>query len=275
MGVSSIPAAAAGGGGLEPKYQKFTSSGTFTLPAGYGPAKPLLVNIQVIGGGGGGGDITKGNVNSVATTQNSYFGGGGVSHTINSVNNTNVLNAYKTGCGGSGGISQTQMYLTSNLTITVGAGAAIAVVNAIQKNDYANNTPNDYQNILVVSYTAASGGTSIAGSVKAAGGNSGYSNTARVTFTSGNINSSGSATLDGYTSAVNGGGGSPSGTAGQATPLLGTIAGGAQSNSTPIFGSFGIGGLQAEGNSPSGVEGTGSGGGSIGSSGAVILTWWE
>ena len=76
MPTSSIPAS--GGGGLIPKYQKFTSSGTFTLPDGYGALKPLVITIQVIGGGGGGsGSFTAAGANTaigVVLKRNDYFG---------------------------------------------------------------------------------------------------------------------------------------------------------------------------------------------------------
>jgi hypothetical protein len=39
-------------GGVIRKQTTFTSSGTFTLPAGYGAGQPLLVDIEICGGGG-------------------------------------------------------------------------------------------------------------------------------------------------------------------------------------------------------------------------------
>jgi hypothetical protein len=76
------------------------------------------------------------------------------------------------------------------------------------------------------------------------------------------------------TGAGNGGGGTPAGTAGMATPLLGTLAGGSTS-ATPIRGSFGVGGISTDLTTSTGAEGTGGGTNSIGAPGAVILTWWQ
>jgi len=84
----------------------------------------------------------------------------------------------------------------------------------------------------------------------------------------------GTANNTGLVSTTQGTGGSPAGTTGKATPLLGTIAGGS-SDTTPVRGSFGIGGISTDGATSTGVEGTGAGAGSIGGSGAVILTWWQ
>ena len=100
MGIAVIPAA---GGGVIRKQTTFTSSGTFTLPAGYGVGQPLVVDIELCGGGGG--------------------GGGGA------LNNTNIT----VGGGGGGGSGITMLYsnvsLTANATVTVGAagsgGAAV------------------------------------------------------------------------------------------------------------------------------------------------------
>ncbi len=304
MGVANVPAASAGGG-LEPYYQKFTSSGTFTLPSGYGAAKPLLVNIQVIGGGGGGSpyaaNIT-GNADTATGGYNQYFGSGAtttinynaVNFTFNGTNNQNGAG------GGSGGLAQTQMYLTSNLTITVGAAGARPTVktqtaklinnsnrasnDTVPQTWYWDGTDNGLT-VITMNTPGGSGGTSTAGSVSASGGsgatagNLDYS--CQVTTNAGRTGLTG--TTNGVTpvytgntinSSTNAGGGSPSGTAGSATPLLGTIAGGS-GTSTAVFGSYGIGGIKTDGATSTGVEGTGGGFGSIGASGAVILTWWE
>jgi len=91
MGISVFPAA---GGGVIRKSTTFTSSGTFTLPAGYGAGQPLIVDIEICGGGAGGGS-------------------GG-------------HDAQVCGGGGGGGSGITTVYrniaLTANATITIGAG---------------------------------------------------------------------------------------------------------------------------------------------------------
>jgi hypothetical protein len=94
MAVSSLVAA---GGGLIRKSTSFTSSGTFTLPAGYGAGQPLIVDIEICGGGGGGGSGA-------------------------------IANSGAAGGGGGGGSGITTVYrnipLTANATVTIGAAGA-------------------------------------------------------------------------------------------------------------------------------------------------------
>ena len=275
MALQQIPEPAAGS--LQPKYQKFTSSGTFTLPTGYGVSKPLLVSIQVIGGGGGGGGEFTTTNNGVTVgnyTQNNYYGGTSGSFTAPTVNYT-PTNVNSNG-GGSGGIAQTQMYLTSNLTITVGAAGARS------NSTYAwtaNNglLTNGYRfaiDIVNITYTGGTGGMSTAGAVSATGGVGGVTN---VTYGAAQVNGQTSGARDMTVRSNNstaGSAGSPAGSAGDAVPLLGALAGGS-GNATPVYGAFGIGGKKTDAGTHTGVEGTGGGFGSIGASGAVILTWWE
>jgi hypothetical protein len=333
MASSTIPAG--GGGGLAPKYQKFTSSGTFTLPDGYGVAKPLLVNIQVIGGGGGG---TAARLDTNATFNrntaytgdfNSYFGNGNTL-AINTVTGpsaapgslTGVNNINTGGAGGSGGIAQTQFYLTANLTITVGAGGArpaAGVINTMDsfarvdfgdlgtnigsgvgaqlnftnttgKTDWGNS--NAYADIRltksVSTPSGGTGGTTTAGAVSATGGVGGSAGTLVVrSATAQPLNFTRNANqnqawnfgntwdvITQFGTSNQGTGGQPAGTTGAAIPLLGTLAGGSVST-TPVYGSYGIGGIKTDGATSTGVEGTGGGFDSIGGPGAVILTWWQ
>jgi hypothetical protein len=309
MGTSSIPAS--GGGGLRPRYQKFTSSGTFTLPDGYGAANPLLVNIQVIGGGGGGGGWTTNTTSpsglnlSFSGNRNSYFGsnwnwpaGFGSSEDI-------------TGRpGGSGGLASTQLSLTANLTITVGAAGTTGRVaypnftgniksfNSLASdnnngssqqnwnfigNDPSNQfTPTEWNTYTLAGASGAkgasggTGGTSIAGAVEATGGAGATVNYNMVTISNAMAASGDFQNINEWRSLTRnvGAGGTPAGSSGDATPLLGTIAGGS-TNNTSVRGSFGIGGKQSDGNTSTGVEGTGGGASSIAASGAVILTWWQ
>lgn len=92
MGISVFPAA---GGGVVRKQTSFTSSGTFTLPAGYGAGQPLIVDIEICGGGGGGGS---GSAETATSTGGGTGGGSG------------VVAVYK------------DISLTANATITIGAG---------------------------------------------------------------------------------------------------------------------------------------------------------
>jgi hypothetical protein len=273
MPTNSIPSG--GGGGLAPKYQKFTSSGTFTLPDGYGAAKPLLVNIQVIGGGGGGAR-PPGVYNFVGP--NNYDMGGyfGQNLTINGVNNPGAsFSSPVNAAGGSGGLCSSQLYLTANLTITVGAaGARGAITNAVitGNQSYYSDFSNAGQPGTGYTTVGGDGGITTAGSLSATGG-TGSSGYKPPYLGRGN----GVQPINGIANAQTstaGSGGSPAGQAGGATPLLGTIAGGS-ANTTPVYGSFGVGGKQGDGATTTGVEGSGAGMESIGGSGAVILTWWQ
>jgi len=198
MASSSIPAS--GGGGLRPRYQKFTASGTFTLPDGYGAANPLLINIQVIGGGGGGSParatIGFSNPVNVFPHRMDYFGDFGgafpanIAPTVAGTNLAfNAVNLQNGAGGGSGGIAATQMSLTSNLTITVGAAGARPVTNTTAiVNQFAwaswgrggsNNTGSGAisLNVRAIGTTTGApggtGGTSTAGAVSAVGGTGG------------------------------------------------------------------------------------------------------
>ena len=276
MASSTIPAGGASGG-LQPKYQKFTSSGTFTLPDGYGAAKPLLITIQVIGGGGAGGGqlVTSNNGTKVGeVTSNNYYGNGTVTAITGPAITYTSANNDGRG-GGSGGIAATQMYLTSNLTITVGAAGTRSLGTyawTTSNTRFWNNqnySDRDYTNFGT--FTGGTGGTTTAGSVSSAGGAGGVSNfNIRVP---GN-NGAGTATAYAAASTSSGAGGTPSGTAGDATPLLGTLAGGSGTSSR-VFGSFGVGGIKTDGSTSTGVEGTGGGFDSIGAPGAVVITWWQ
>jgi hypothetical protein len=291
MASSSIPSGS--GGGLAPKYQKFTSSGTFTLPDGYGAAKPLLISIQVIGGGGGGqGTISlvrNGTANSYST--NNYFGAGWGSNW--SAGTTNFAGKP----GSSGGLAATQMYLTANLTITVGAAGTRGINKTFTDNGSYTGPGNGWNpnsNTSSTTTMAASasgtvsggtGGTTTAGSVSATGGVGGTSdfnaNNARIWVINGEGGyprfldaALGSQTVTGSANAAYGAAGNPAGTVGDAVPLLGTLAGGS-TNNTPVYGSFGIGGIPTDGATSTGVEGTGGGLNSIGAPGAVVITWWQ
>ncbi len=307
MGVSTIPAS--GGGGLSPKLQKFITSGTFTLPDGYGPAKPLLIDIQVIGGGGGGspaltnasGAITY----ALRASQDQYFGDGTQFNSATTTFNAGIAaqdgqNSRDGLGGGSGGIAKTQMYLTSNLTITVGApGAKPGTGNFNNETLFAwfrdmNNSNNRAGNrntdqAGTGSFTlpaGGSGGTSTAGAVSSTGGNGATGGYSGISL---NVNANNWSRANGYAPSINavniqssgaftngsvGTGGQPAGTNGGATPLLGALAGGS-GNTTPVYGAFGVGGKRGDITTHSGVDGTGGGYASLGSSGAVIITYWS
>ncbi len=277
MGVANVPAASASG--LNPYYQKFTSSGTFTLPTGYGVSKPLLIDIQVIGGGGAGSGAlltaNTGNVLGVYRWQ-SFFGGNGQVTVNGAALDSTSTNANGSG-GGSGGIAKTQMYLTENLTITVGAAGARTrntYTYVTNNSTITNNQGNGNVSITSANIVGGSGGSSTAGAVTATGGVGGTitsSINAPINGLGNNASVSNATVISNSTNT--GGGGTPAGTAGDATPLLGTIAGGAGATSS-IKGSFGVGGIKTDGTTSTGVDGTGGGHDSNGASGAVIITWW-
>jgi hypothetical protein len=279
MGASTIPASGAGGG-LAPKYQKFTSSGTFTLPDGFGAAKPLLVNIQVIGGGGGGGTT-----GAVAYTFNgnggwqNYFGEGWMN---SGTTNSGVISTASS-AGGSGGLCSTQLYLTANLTITVGAaGTRASATGNITNNENPmggnfGNTGGAQYLTIPAGLAGGTGGTTTAGVLQATGGAGGYQSSFsyNIRYDDGSGDLRGKIPSNRFPNQHAAGvGGTPAGTAGLATPLLGTLAGGAAST-TPVRGSFGIGGVYGDGTTSTGAEGTGGGFFAAGATGAVILTWWQ
>jgi hypothetical protein len=308
MASSSIPAS--GGSGLIPKYQKFTSSGTFTLPDGYGAAKPLVITIQVIGGGGGGsgalGGLTN-NSNSMILRRVDYFGSTNATFTASGTSaigtvNFDMVNNINGWGGGSGGIAQTQMSLTGPLTITVGAaGARATSFNTYTVNEWHNDewgrggsNSTGVRNFNAIPRSASgsqvvnaggSGGTSTAGAISATGGSGGNSGNFNIRGTINfpsdiSINSAVSVgpwapapTFYNHDSANHGTAGQPAGSAGGATPLLGALAGGSGST-TPVYGAFGVGGKKTDAGTHTGVEGTGGGYGSIGASGAVIISYW-
>ena len=267
MASSSVPSS--GGGGLAPKYQKFTSSGTFTLPDGYGAAKPLLIQIQAIGGGGGGFAFPKTAVLTGNGGYQNYYGEGWV---VAGTYNWNGVGSYKG--GGSGGLCSTQLYLTSNLTITIGAAGSRDTTNlnsSYSRGGTNSGSGDDWMNFNSVP-SGGTGGTTTAGVLQATGGAGTTMNGMRVRSLGGaSGNSGGWTNID---ASNNGAGGSPAGTAGSASPLLGTIAGGS-GTTTPIRGSFGVGGISTDGVTSTGTDGSGAGAGSIGASGAVIITWWQ
>jgi hypothetical protein len=265
MGTSAIPSG--GGGGLQPKYQKFTTSGTFTLPDGYGVAKPLLIQIQAIGGGGGSFTNTKtATFNSNGGFQN-YFGEGQV--VAGNYNWTSNVNGKG---GGSGGLCSTQLYLTGSLSITIGAAGARDTTNMNSSYSAGNQQRGDDYANWNANPTGGTGGTTTAGVLQATGGSGAVLNGFRIRSAGGTVGSAGGWTN--FTMSSHGNGGIPAGTAGGASPLLGTIAGGS-GDTTPVRGSFGVGGISTDGTTSTGTDGSGGGANSIGASGAVIITWWQ
>jgi hypothetical protein len=141
MASTVFPAA---GGGVSLQQTTFTSSGTFTLPTGYGVSKPLIVDLEIVGGGGGGGS-------GVSQAANSYGGGGGGS---------GITVVYKS------------IPLTANATITIGAGGAGGAAVASGNNGINGNSggTTDVNSI----YYAPGGGFGTRGLITAANLYGGY-----------------------------------------------------------------------------------------------------
>jgi hypothetical protein len=257
MPIYQVPTVSAAG--LQPKYQKFTSSGTFTLPTGYGAGKPLLVNIQVLGGGGGGGAMDGSTNNFNVRAENNNFHGYKQTVALSTLTIENTSTA-----GGSGGICASQLYLTENLTITVGAAGTRSVVVPTLASNQVGGQEASFDVSSGANGAGGTGGTTTAGVLQATGGVGG--------FTSGNV-AFGTNNFNGP-ARNNGSGGLPAGTAVGSNPLLGALAPGTNAT-TAIQGSYGIGGKRGDATTTLGAEGTGGGGAAVGASGAVILTWWE
>lgn len=169
MGLSVIPAPASG---LVKYTQLFTSSGTFTLPSGYGSTNPLFVDVVVVGGGGGGG--------AGATN---YYGGGG---------------------GGSGcGFYYQQIPVYANTTVTIGSGGTGGTVaSANQGNDGTNGGSSFFGDL------EAPGGGFGKGSRQSPGGTYGSSNWTSTAHTYGKFLTHMSAHSGAATDRVGGPGGS-------------------------------------------------------------------
>jgi hypothetical protein len=143
-----------------------------------------------------------------------------------------------------------------------------------------------YASTAITIAAGGAGGTSTAGSVSATGGNAAAgsagnyywnltaTNWSRINSYTPTITSGPTLTQNLTTANAVGTGGQPAGTNGGATPLLGAMAGGS-GTTTPVYGAFGVGGKRGDTTTHTGVDGTGGGFGSIGASGAVIITYWS
>lgn len=117
MGYSVFPAA---GGGVTPKSQEFTSTGTWTAPS-----NTTSIDLFLVGGGGGGGGA------AVSSNDHAVVGGGGgggcvVKRTVTVVPGTTYT--VTIGGGGSGGTSSAAGAVGSDSTIT---GSGFTTITAL------------------------------------------------------------------------------------------------------------------------------------------------
>lgn len=163
-----------------PYYQVLTSTGTWTLPSGYGAGNPLTVYAVCIGGGGGGGSGATGGSSMSTSSGGGYYayayGGRG-------------------GAGGSGGqVATATLTLTGNVSYTIGAGGSGGAGKT-----YSGNINDGY-------YTGqsgnagANGGTTTFSTLSASGGSGGAAGDGSQT---GEYNTSNTARA--YTTSVTGG----------------------------------------------------------------------
>jgi len=164
MGIAVFPAPSSA---LIQKSQTFNSSGTFTLPAGYGAGQPLIISALVCGGGGGGGG---GGFDSAGST-----GGGG-------------------GGGGSGVATFFEnISLTANATITIGAGGSGGTGTSSARGNMGASGGSSNINSL---FNSPGGGGGGFGGTNSFSGGRGFS-----------VNSFGYNIQGGQSTSVNGGGG--------------------------------------------------------------------
>ena len=265
FGDGTTQTTAATGGGTPTNVQVFTSSGTWTKPAG-----AIAVDVVVISAGGGGGSGRKAGVGSQASGGG---GGGGGSYSIRNIS-ASLLGATETVTVGSGGTG----------------GAAVSV------NSTNGNAGGTGGNSSFGTWVQVQGGGGAAVATTASGG-AGASASARAMFQGANGGAGGGGTGTGGSNATTGaaGGGSGGGLPASATvgfaggaggTALGTwlsggggsagaIAtnGGAGSNVTATFpassGGGGGGGSSVTGNAGSGGNGGTYGGGGGGGGGGL------
>mgnify|MGYP003333310674 FL=1 len=216
--------------------QVFTTSGTWTKPAG-----AQVVEVALIGGGGGGGSGRK-----TATGTAGYGGGGGAGGGYSTrVLSATLLGATETvtvGAGGAGGAAQTAASTNGNNGVSGGSSSFGTLVVAAGGGAGSGGTTT-----AGTAGSAASQRAMFAGSAGGAGGSGAGSASANSTFCTGGGGGGGFTTTP--ASNVGGGGGIPLG-----TTLTGTTASGSSSGSNP-----GSDGFSVPVNTP--TSGGGAGGG--------------
>lgn len=126
MSVSQLKSSS-GTSGKTLYVQKFTGSGTFTLPSGYGAGSPLTVEALVVGGGGG----CAGTISVSGTTQYNVGGAGGGGGARSGVLTLTADAPIVVGQGGAGGVGTTTGAL-------MGGNGGCSVVGSTVKNMWIN-----------------------------------------------------------------------------------------------------------------------------------------
>jgi hypothetical protein len=181
-----------------PYYQVLTSTGTWTLPSGYGSGNPLTLYVVCIGGGGGAGSGGTGGIAMSTSAGGGYYawGEGG-----------------RGGAGGNGGqVATGTLTVTGNISYTIGAGgsggAAKAYSGNVNDGWYAGQNGNAGASggTTTFSTLSASGGAGGAAGVGAQSGEYNTSNTARsysTTITGGNTTPNSIIVNSAYSSTAN------------------------------------------------------------------------